>query len=92
MGQDQVHAFAEKAKSDSALQEKLKEMPQGPESLNYVVNVAKEAGYDFTTQELEEASKQKAGSGEISQEDLDKISGGTFGIITVIVQVTLRVC
>lgn len=82
MAEDQVHAFVEKMKSDKGLQEKLKDIPQGPEGTSYVINVASEWGYNFTEQDLEAATKAKTSSGEISQEDLDKIAGGALTIFT----------
>lgn len=93
MAEDQVHAFLEKVKSDPGLQAKLKDIPQGPEGMSHVLGVASEAGFNFSEEDLAAATKSKSASGEVSQEDLDKIAGGTIiGTITIIVNVTMTVC
>lgn len=91
MAADQVHAFLEKAKTDEGIKGKLKSLPQGQEGVAALVNIGKEAGYNFSEQDLSEALKGKESSGEISQEDLDKVSGGTI-ITPTIIAMTLTVC
>ena len=87
MAEQQVHDFMDKVKSDENLRSKLEKMPAGQDSIKYVIDLGKEAGYDFNERDLEAATKSKLSSGEISQEDLDKVSGGT-GILTITVIAT----
>jgi predicted ribosomally synthesized peptide with nif11-like leader len=65
MSLEQLKAFLSKAKDDQSIQEKLK-AAKSPED---VVGIAKELGYEFTTDNIN----------KISEEDLEGVSGGFTG-------------
>lgn len=92
MSTQNVHAFLQKASSEPGLKEKVKGLPQGQEGLSQLLSMAKEAGYEFSEQELTEVSKSKTGSGEISQADLEKVAGGTILTPVTIIVATITVC
>lgn len=81
-----LNAFLDKAKGDDALKSKLSEAGSPAD----VVAMGAEAGFHFSEADLEEASKGKMSSGEVSQADLDNVSGGTITISPVLI--TLTVC
>ena len=60
---EQLKSFLEKVKGDSNLQEKLK-AAKSPED---VVGIAKEEGYEFTTDKLAK---------RLSNEELETVAGG----------------
>ena len=66
MSDEQLKAFWDAIQSDSALQEKL----QGVTDLGAIVDIAKEAGFTISVEELEQAQK------ELSDEQLDGAAGG----------------
>ena len=68
---DQLKAFLEKVKSDTSLQEKL----IAAADAEAVAAIAKEAGFSLSAEELNKAS-------ELSEEDLEGISGGYFYAFT----------
>lgn len=68
-----LNSFLEKAKGDDGLKQKLSEVGSPAE----IVAVGSEAGYNFSEADVEQASKESLSSGEIKQEDLDKVSGGS---------------
>ena len=70
--QTDVLKFIERIKSDSDLNGKVDEI----KNLPGLVALGKELGFDFTEAEL--ASEMK-GDGEVSDEELDKIFGGSLG-------------
>ena len=71
MSEEQLKAFMEKVKADTSLQEKLKAAADS----DAVVAIAKEAGFSLSAEELNKAS-------ELSEEDLEGISGGYFYAFT----------
>ena len=94
MSKENVTAFIDKAKSDPSLQGKLRKLP-GEESsaIKEVVKIAAGAGYHFSEQEYRNAAKDQLQSGELQEDDLAKVSGGTIiSVVTIVVQVTLTVC
>ena len=66
MSEEQLKAFWEATQADSALQQKL----QGVTDLGAIVDIAKEAGFTISVEELEQAQK------ELSDEQLDGAAGG----------------
>lgn len=87
MSVENIKAFMDKAKSDEGLKAKL----QGKENADDLIAVGKEAGYEFNQADLQEYLKHKQSSGEVSQDDLEKVSGGTITISPIIVM-TVTVC
>ena len=72
MSEEQLKAFWEATQADSALQQKL----QGVTDLGAIVDIAKEAGFTISVEELEQAQK------ELSDEQLDGATGGMCVIFT----------
>ena len=66
MSEEQLKAFWDAIQSDSALQQKL----QGVTDLGAIVDIAKEAGFTISVEELEQAQT------ELSDEQLDGATGG----------------
>ena len=72
MSEEQLKAFLEKVKSDTELQEKLK----AAASAEATVEIAKEAGFSITAEDIQ--SMQSA-TVELSDEELEGAAGGCFG-------------
>ena len=66
MSEEQLKAFWDAIESDSALQQKL----QGVTDLGAIVDIAKEAGFTISVEELEQAQMK------LSDEQLDGAAGG----------------
>ena len=66
MSEEQLQAFLEKVKGDASLQEKLK----AASSPDDVAAVAKEAGFDISSDEISNAQ-----SVELSEQELEGVSG-----------------
>ena len=75
MSEEQLNAFLEKVKSDTSLQDKLK----GAASPEAAVEIAKEAGFSITAEDIQ--SMQSA-TVELSDEELEGASGGWCGLST----------
>ena len=73
MSEEQLNAFLEKVKGDTSLQEKLN-AAASPEA---VMEIAKEAGFSITAEDIQ--SMQSA-PGEVSDEELEGASGGWCGL------------
>ena len=71
MSEEQLKAFWEATQADSALQQKL----QGVTDPASIVEIAKEAGFTVSAEELQKAQE------ELSDEDLDAAAGGIRCII-----------
>jgi len=69
MSEDQLKAFLEAVRADAGLKEKLN-AAKHPEA---VVEIAKEAGFVISADELEQAQV------EISEEELEGVAGGGKG-------------
>ncbi len=80
-----LNGMLNKAKGDEALKAKLTEAGNASE----VVAIGAEAGFTFTEADVDAAHKSKVSSGEVSQDDLDKVSGGTIGTI---IMMTITIC
>ena len=66
MSEEQLKAFLEKVKSDSSLQEKLK----AASDADAVVAIAKEAGFNFTADDLTKVQSK------LSDQELESVAGG----------------
>ena len=69
MSEEQLKAFLEKVKADTSLKEKLK-AATSPEA---VIEIAKEAGFLITAEDMQSATI------ELSDEELEGAAGGTYG-------------
>ena len=69
MSEEQLKAFLEKVQSDTELQEKLK-ATASPEA---AVEIAKEAGFSITAEDMQ---SMQSGTGEVSDEELEDAAGG----------------
>ena len=69
MSEEQLKAFLEKVKADTSLQEKL----NGAADADTVVEIAKEAGFVITAEDIQ--SMQSA-TVELSDEELEGAAGG----------------
>ena len=69
MSEEQLKAFLEKVKADTSLQEKL----NGAADSDAVVEIAKEAGFAITVEDIQSMQSQ---SGELSDEELEGAAGG----------------
>ena len=77
MSEEQFSALLAKLKYDAELQEKFK----GAADLDAAVALAKEAGFDVSNADwLKYQAKQTL---ELSDEELENVSGGTFVMFTV---------
>ena len=72
MSEEQLKAFWEAIQSDQALQQKL----QGVNDPGAIVDIAKEAGFTISAEELQSAQV------ELSDEQLDGATGGLCVIFT----------
>ena len=66
MSEQQLNAFLEKVKGDTSLQEKL----NGAADADAVVEIAKEAGFAITAEDMQSATI------ELSDEELEEAAGG----------------
>ena len=71
----QIKAFFEKAKSDENLMAKLDELGKKEAPAEEIISLAAEYGFVITAEEIEQA-KGLQQTGELSEEELDKVSGG----------------
>ena len=69
MSEEQLKAFLEKVKSDTSLQEKL----NGAADADAVVEIAKEAGFSITAEDIQSRPV------ELSDEELEGAAGGLAG-------------
>ena len=67
MSEEQLKAFLEKVKADTSLQEKLNEAADA----DAVVEIAKEAGFSITAEDIMQSSTV-----ELSDEELEGAAGG----------------
>ena len=79
MSVENVEKFGEAVKNDTALQEELK---AAGADLGKIVAIAAAKGFEFTEAELSEYTAKK--KGEMSDEDLEKVSGGGLAAIKAI--------
>ena len=69
MSEEQLKAFLEKVKGDTSLQEKLK-AEASPEA---AIEIAKEAGFSITAEDIESMESETV---ELSDEELENTAGG----------------
>jgi predicted ribosomally synthesized peptide with nif11-like leader len=67
MSEEQLKAFLKKVKTDTSLQEKLK----GAADADAAITIAKEAGFNISSDDLKNAQ-----STELSEEELEGVAGG----------------
>ena len=70
MSEEQLKAFLEKVKSDTSLQEKLKDASD----VDAALAIAKEAGFAITAEDIQ--SMQSA-TMELTDDELEGVAGGT---------------
>lgn len=77
-----VADFVEKLKSDPKLHDRLKALPHEDEeaAIRGLVEIARDAGYEFSADEYQAYVRKRVDSGEISEEELDKVAGGTLTV------------
>ena len=71
MSEEQLKAFIEKVKSDTSLQEKL----NGATDTDAVVEIAKEAGFAITAEDIQ---SMQSSTVELSDEELEIAAGGKY--------------
>ena len=69
MSEEQLKAFLEKVKTDTSLQEKL----NGAASPEAAIEIAKEAGFSITTEDIQ---SMRSATVELSDEELEGAAGG----------------
>ncbi len=74
MSKENVKAFMDKLATDKDLQAKVNDRAKAVEAV--IIPVAKEAGFDFTVEDLKAYEKGIA-DGTISKEELDAVAGGS---------------
>ena len=73
MSEEQLKAFLEKLKADTSLQEKLK----GAKNFDEVISIAKESGYEFTADALDQSLQLTIDkANELSDQELENVVGG----------------
>ena len=71
MSEEQLSAFLETVKGDTSLQEKL----NGAADADAVVEIAKEAGFSITAEDIQ-SMQPESESVELSDEELESTAGG----------------
>lgn len=86
MSVQNVNAFIEKAQKEQGLQQELRRIPQGNEdaTIRGIVKLGEKWGFHFSEQDYRSAVKSRIQSGEISEKDLAKVSGGTLTAVTMV--------
>ena len=78
MSKSEVERFSKDVQADTKLQEELKKAGTDEKA---VVSIAKARGYDFSAEDLKAYAESK--KGELSEEDLQKVAGGTNNVCAV---------
>ncbi|MBN4072082.1 Nif11-like leader peptide family RiPP precursor [bacterium AH-315-F18] len=79
MSLEDLKAYAAKVSNDDALKAKAKEV--GLENTDGQIALAKELGFTWTTADMDALAKEGgAGKGELSDEQLESVSGGFTGV------------
>jgi predicted ribosomally synthesized peptide with nif11-like leader len=76
MSNEKILSFLNECKVNRELQEKL--MKLSPEDADGLIEIANEAGYGFTAEEWAEYQNMRSKKSELTEDDLDKVSGGGF--------------
>ena len=77
MSLEDAKGFVKKIGEDKEFEKKVSDAPDNETRLK----LAKEAGFDFTPEELAASLKEER---ELSDEDLENVAGGGIGIATAI--------
>ena len=72
MSEEQLKAFLEKVKDDTALREKIKSVSD----VDAVLAIAKETGFAITADDIQSMKS----SSELSEDELEKATGGGWSI------------
>lgn len=92
MAKENVKKFYEEISENRELREKLQKAQQdytgdkddrGAVLEAVLFPIAKEAGYEFTAEELKEAEKELLAEKGISEEELENVSGGILGCFVI---------
>jgi len=91
MSMQAMASFLEKTQGDEVLAENFVDIlanNEGDEITSKVIDLAKVNGFDITASDVEETRKQfeqvtEAGDGELSDDDLENVSGGVVVSATV---------
>jgi len=83
MSLDALKDFGKKVMEDADLKAKAKKV--GLENVDGIIALAKENGFDISKEDFVAAAKEVQSSGELSEEDLEKISGGLVTAMAVVV-------
>ena len=73
---DQMQAFIEKAKTDKNFLATLKELGKKEMPDDEIISLAAEYGFTISKEEIENIKNNKTESGELNEEDLEKVAGG----------------
>ncbi len=82
MSKETALQFLSAVERSPELQQQLKSLQEDtPETIKRVIEMAAQAGYTFCADDLRAAARSRAEqqmqTGEISEEDLEKVAGGT---------------
>ncbi len=84
MSKQAVVSFINKVNEDERLFEKIGKLPSS--RVEAVVALAREEGFDFTTEEfISTVLSQRGADGELADEELGKVSGGTVAMDQTVV-------
>ncbi len=89
MSLSSVQEFLTKVSEDQGLQEQIAKAMESDNDRQAVTNLARSQGFEFTAEELgqeiqnrENTFRQQAESGELSEDELESVAGGTLVINT----------
>lgn len=75
MSAEELQRFSKDLEANEDLRNEVQKVGSDADA---IVKLAQSKGYDFTKQDLEQA---KAGSGELSDTDLEKAAGGSYYVV-----------
>ncbi|HVO42676.1 MAG TPA: Nif11-like leader peptide family RiPP precursor [Aggregatilineales bacterium] len=97
MSKEVALAFFEVVDKSPDLQRQIKPLDEheSPDNIKKFLEIASKAGYTFTVDDLSAAAKVRAGkqvqSGELSEEDLEKVAGGMWCVCTGCCVTSIRI-
>ena len=74
MSVEALKEFGKKVVEDEGLKAKAKEV--GMENVEGMAKLAQDNGFDVTAEDFQAAANQAQSSGELSEDDLEKVAGG----------------